>query len=167
MRTRQMANFEEKFEELKEHIQQQFCHINKQFEESCEKFFEKFRNQIKEDFANELNKRDERSKQLESDKAMPQKHILKVKKQNVANQSEIEVLEQYGRRQCLRFEGVTIERNETSDKVLTDVLIDLGCRPKILLVDVDCRPKIKWSDDLVNDIFHSLNELKSILALDV
>ena len=74
MRTRQMANFEEKFEELKEHIKQQFCDINKRLEETCEKFFEIFRNKIKEDFATELNKRDERIKQLEFNKAMLQKH---------------------------------------------------------------------------------------------
>ena len=74
MRTRQMANIEEKFEELKEHIKQQFCDINKRLEETCEEFFEIFRNKIKEDFATELNKRDERIKQLEFNKAMLQKH---------------------------------------------------------------------------------------------
>ena len=75
------------------HIKQQFCDINKRLEESRKKFFEKFRKQSYKDFANELNKRDERIKQLVSDKAMLQKHILEVKKQNVANQSESEELE--------------------------------------------------------------------------
>ena len=40
---------------------------------------------------------------------MLQKDILK--KQNVANQSEIEKFQQYGRWQCLRFEDVSIEKN--------------------------------------------------------
>ena len=31
-------------------------------------------------------------------------------------------MEQYGRRQCLRFEGVTTEQNETIDKVLSKVM---------------------------------------------
>lgn len=53
---------------------------------------------------------------------MLQKHILAVKKQNAANQTEIEELEHYGWRQCLRFEGVLIEKNGTSDKVLTRVM---------------------------------------------
>ena len=44
------------------YIKQQFCDINKRLEESCKKFFEKFRNQSNEDFANELNKRDQRIK---------------------------------------------------------------------------------------------------------
>ena len=68
--------------------------------------------------ANELNKHDEKIRQLESDKEMLQRYILEVKKENVVNQSEIEELEQHRRRQCLRFEGVPIEKNKTSDKVL-------------------------------------------------
>lgn len=53
---------------------------------------------------------------------MLQKHILEVKKQNVANQSEMEELEQFRRSQCLTFESVSIEKNETSDKVLKKVM---------------------------------------------
>ena len=53
---------------------------------------------------------------------MLQKHILEVKKQNIANHSESEELEQYGQSQCLRFKGVPMEKNETSDKVLIKVM---------------------------------------------
>ena len=53
---------------------------------------------------------------------MLQKHIIEIKKQNLTNQSEIEEVEQYGGRQCLRFEGVPTEQNETSDKVLSKVV---------------------------------------------
>ena len=123
MRTRQMAkDIDEKIEELKEHINQQLSVNNKHFEETCEKLFEKFKNEFKEEFSKELKKRDEKIEKLESDKAMLQKHILEIKKQVLANQSEIEELEQYGRRQCLRLEGVPIEKNETSDKVLSKVM---------------------------------------------
>ena len=83
---------------------------------------EKFKNQIKEEFTNELNKRDERIKQLEFGKAMLQKHILAAKKQNIASQLEIEELEQYGWRKRLMFEGVPTGRLETSDKVLSKVM---------------------------------------------
>ena len=38
------------------------------------------------------------------------------------NQQEFEELEQYGRRLCLRFEGVPTEKNETSDKVLDKII---------------------------------------------
>ena len=123
MRTRQMTkDMDEKIEELKEHINQQLSVNNKHFEETCEKLFEKFKNEFKDEFLKEHKKRDEKIEKLESDKAMLQKHILEIKKQNLANQSEIEELEQYGRRQCFRFEGASIEINETSDKVLSKVV---------------------------------------------
>lgn len=57
MRTRQMVSIEEKFEKLKEHMKQLFCDYTKRLQETCENFFEKFRNQIKDNFANQLNKR--------------------------------------------------------------------------------------------------------------
>ena len=38
------------------------------------------------------------------------------------NKQEIEELEQYGRRLCLRFEGIPTEKNETSDKVLDNIM---------------------------------------------
>ena len=38
------------------------------------------------------------------------------------NQQEIEELEQYGRRLCLRFEGIPTEKNKTSDKVLKKIM---------------------------------------------
>ena len=51
---------------------------------------------LKKEFAKELKKRDDKIEKLKSDKAMLQKHILEIKKQNLTNQSEIEELEQYG-----------------------------------------------------------------------
>ena len=77
---------------------------------------------LKKEFAKELKKRDDEIEKLESDKAMLQKYILEIKKQNLTNQSEIEELEQYRRRQCLKFEGVPTEQNETSDKLLSKVV---------------------------------------------
>ena len=40
----------------------------------------------------------------------------------VLKQSGIGETEQYGRRQCLSFEGAHIEKNETSDKGLKKVM---------------------------------------------
>ena len=49
MRTRQMAkDIDKKIEELKEHINQQLSINNKHFKETCEKLFEKFKNEFKE-----------------------------------------------------------------------------------------------------------------------
>ena len=53
---------------------------------------------------------------------MLQKHIPEIKKQNLTNQSQIEELEQYDRKQWLRFEGVPTEQYETSDKVLFEAV---------------------------------------------
>ena len=52
---------------------------------------------------------------------MLQNQILKRKK-ILQNQQEIEELGQYGRRLCLRFEGIPTEKNETSDKVLEKIM---------------------------------------------
>ena len=103
-------DIEEKIEELKEHIHQKLSVNKKHFEETCEKIFQKFKNEFKQEFAKELEKRDEKIKKLESDKVILQKHILEIQKQNLTNQSEIEELEQYGRRKCLRFEGFPLNK---------------------------------------------------------
>ena len=54
---------------------------------------------------------------------MLQMHFLEIMKQNLANQSEVEELEQYGRRQCLRFEGVPTEQNENNKHCVKSVHI--------------------------------------------
>ena len=53
---------------------------------------------------------------------MLQHQILEIKKQNLQNQQEIEELEQYDRRLCLRFEGIPTEKNETSGKDLEKIM---------------------------------------------
>ena len=54
--------------------------------------------------------------ELEYGKNILQNQILEIEIQKLENQQEIQ--EQYGRRLCLRFEGIPTENNETSDKVL-------------------------------------------------
>ena len=66
---------------------------------------------------------------LESDEVMLQNQILEIKKQNLQNQQEIEKLEQYGGRLCLRFEGIPIEENEASESLwefveIPDTVVD-------------------------------------------
>ena len=48
--------------------------------------------------------------------------ILKISRENLINQSEIEELEQIGRRKHLRFEAAASEQTETSEKVLSKVM---------------------------------------------
>ena len=122
MKTRHMTNMDQKNDELKSYIEEQFCSRDKKLEELCGNLFEKFRKQIELQFTNELKKQSKRIEELESDKIMLQHQILEIKKQNLQNQQEIEELEQYGRRLCLRFEGIPTEKNETSDKVLHKIM---------------------------------------------
>ena len=53
---------------------------------------------------------------------MLQNQILAIKNQNLQSQQEIKELEQYGRRLCLRFEGIPTEKNEASDNVLEKIM---------------------------------------------
>ena len=73
-------------------------------------------------FTNELVKQSKKIEELESDKIMLQHQILEIKKQNLQNQQEIEELKQYGRRLCLRCEGVPTEKNENSNKDLEEIM---------------------------------------------
>ena len=122
MKTRHMTNMDRKIDELKSYIEEQFCSRDKKLEELCGNLFEKFRKQIELQFTNELKKQSKRIEELESDKIMLQHQILEIKKQNLQNQQEIEELEQYGRKLCLKFEGIPTEKNETSDKVLEKIM---------------------------------------------
>ena len=117
-----MTNMDQKIHELKSYIEEQFCSRDKKLEELCGNLLEKFRKQIELQFTNELKKQSKRIEELESDKIMLQHQILEIKKQNLQNQQEIEELEQYGRRLCLRFEGIPTEKNETSDKALNKIM---------------------------------------------
>lgn len=61
---------------------------------------------LKRNLQKNFKKWKEKIEKFEYDKAMLQNCILEMKKQNLKDQSEMEELEQYGRRQCLKFEGV-------------------------------------------------------------
>ena len=122
MKTRHVTNMDQKIDELKSYIEEQFCSRDKKLEELCGNLFEKFRKQIELKFTNELEKQSKRIKELESDEILLQHQILEIKKQNLQNQQEIEVLELYGRRLCVNFEGILTEKNETSDKVSEKIM---------------------------------------------
>ena len=58
---------------------------------------------------------------LESDKAMLQEQVKNLMKQSQTNQKDVEELEIYGRRLCLRIDGISTEENETSEDVLQKI----------------------------------------------
>ena len=113
---------DQKIDELRSYIEEQFCSLDKKLEELCGNLFQKFPKQIELQFTNELKKQSKRIEQLESDKIILQHQIFEIKKQNLQNQQEIEVLELYGGRLCVSFEGILTEKNKTSDKVSEKIM---------------------------------------------
>ena len=55
---------------------------------------------------------------LDSENKMLKKQVAELREQNANNQSRNEELEQYGRRLCLRIDGVPTVKHESSDDVL-------------------------------------------------
>ena len=53
---------------------------------------------------------------------MLQQQIISLKSAICTSESNIEELEQYGRRLCLRIESVPVDENETSEDVFNNVL---------------------------------------------
>ena len=55
---------------------------------------------------------------IDSTVLMLQQHVQALKSSNEARESRLDELEQYGRRLCLRIDGVPSKANETSEDVL-------------------------------------------------
>ena len=70
MKTRRIRNMDQKIDELKSYIEEQFCSRDKKLEEICENLFEKFRKQFELQFTNELKRQSKIREELESDKIM-------------------------------------------------------------------------------------------------
>ena len=83
---------------------------------------------LKEDIKKLVKEELKEVEKVNSTVAMLKTHIENLKAQNtqlqercVTSEKQIDELEQYGRRLCLRITGVPTEENENSDKVLTKV----------------------------------------------
>ena len=68
-----------------------------------------------------MEKQNERMSMLEADKCLLQEQVMSLKHVNLQIQNRREELEQYGRRICLRINGVTVKSDETSEHVLKHV----------------------------------------------
>ena len=66
----------------------------------------------------QIEKQNERTLKLEVDKCLLQEQVMSLKHGNLQMQNSKEELEQYGRRLCLRINGVPVKSVETSDDVL-------------------------------------------------
>ena len=75
----------------------------------------------KTEIMKEVKIRKVKIKKLESDKSILQKQTEELRKLSTKNQHENEELEQFGRRLCLRIDGVLVEKGEASEGVLEKV----------------------------------------------
>ena len=67
---------------------------------------EKFTKEVKSEIKKQLDEQNDKIARLEEDKAMLQEHIFT---QNQRNQENVEELEQYVKRLCIRTNGVPTE----------------------------------------------------------
>ena len=68
-----------------------------------------------------MDEQNDKITRLEVDEAMLQEQIKNLFTKNQRNQKDVEELEQFGRRLCLRIDGVPTEEKETSKDVLQKV----------------------------------------------
>ena len=109
---------EEKFEELK-------CYFTAKMseqEENLTKVFNNVLNDLRKEITKQIqNEIKSHCKHLESENQMLKHQVSELKRLNISNQNNHQELEQYGRRLCLRIDGVPTKANESSDDVLDSV----------------------------------------------
>ena len=89
--------------------------LDRSLEEICSALIEKFTEKVKSDIKKQLDEQNNKITRLEADKAMLQEQIKNLFMQNQKNQEDVEELEQYDRRLCLRINEVATAEKETSE----------------------------------------------------
>ena len=107
-----------KMADLKDEI---LAKIDEKFREFKCDFITEIKDQIKNEVSEAIGAEIRKREELESTVAVLQQHVKNFQKQIMVLQSENEELEQYGRRLCIRVEGVPTTENETSEEVLKKV----------------------------------------------
>ena len=92
--------------------------IDETFREFKSNFINKIKDQIKNEISEAIRVEIKKPEELESAVAVLQQHIKIFQKQMTVLQSESEELERYGRRLCIRVEGLPTTDNETLEEVL-------------------------------------------------
>ena len=95
--------------------------IDEKFREFKSDFINEIKDQTKNEISEAIGVEIKKREELESTVAVLLKHVKNFQKQMTVLQSENEELEQYGRRLCIRAEGVPTTGNETSEEVLKKV----------------------------------------------
>ena len=91
-------------------------------EENLTKIFNNVLNYLRKEITKQIqNEIKSHCKYLESENQMLKHQVSELKRLNISNQNNHVELEQYGRRLCLRIDGVPTKANESSDDVLDSV----------------------------------------------
>lgn len=72
MKTRDTTNMDQKIDELKSYIEDQYSSQGKKFKQICGHFFEKFKKQVILQFTNKTRKESKGIEELESDSTIAQ-----------------------------------------------------------------------------------------------
>ena len=107
-----------KMTDLKEEI---LAKIDEKFNELKNDFLTEIKEQIKNEVTAAINNEMKKREELESTVSMLQQHVREYQKWINKLKDDGEELEQYGRRLCLRIDGVPSTDKETSDEVLEKV----------------------------------------------
>ena len=114
---------EQKLEELKRSIEDRFDKqkdsLREIISEICSALFDKFKKDLKEEMKKEM---DEQITKINSENCMFQNQILEMKQANVKLQNELDELEQYGRRSCIRIDGIPEASSESSEDVFNNIV---------------------------------------------
>ena len=110
MATRTM---DKRIDELKTYLEERLSTQETILKERCTNLVEKLPSEL----ISKLKIQPERINQLENDKSLLQKQVLELKKENIKNRVASEENKQYGRRLCLRIDGILTEKRESSENV--------------------------------------------------
>ena len=100
--------------------------LEQKFDQLKEKFVEDIKHilvdEIKKEMCGFVTEQTKKVEELESTTCMLQNHIMTLKEENLKLAKQVDEVEQYGRRLCLRIEGVPSKTNETSVDVMESVM---------------------------------------------
>ena len=124
-----------KMTDLKEEI---LAKIDEKFNELKNDFLTEIKEQIKNEVTAAINNEMKNREELDSTVSRLQQHVREYQKQINKLEDEGEEVEQYGRRLCLRIDGVPSTDKETSDEVLEKVkslASESGCDIPDVVID--------------------------------
>ena len=126
---------EQKLEKLKVSIEDRFDKEKDSLREIiskiCSALSASFKKALKEEMKKEM---EEHITKISSENCMFQNQILGLKQANVKLQNDTDELEQYGRRSCIRIDGIPEVSNESSDDVFNNI-VDMFVRGGIEDID--------------------------------